>query len=110
MYCTNCGTQPGELETICANCGQRIRTFAPAAPIENYLIPSILTTFCCCLPFGIVALVYAAQVNSKVAAGDIEGAKQASQSAKTWTWVAFGMGLLIALIKVITLAAAASGH
>ena len=38
--------------------------------IPNYLVQAILTTLFCCLPFGIVAIVYAAQVNTKIEAGD----------------------------------------
>jgi len=48
----------------------------------------------CCLPFGIVAIVYAAQVNSKIAGGDIQGAMSASRNAKTWCWVSFFCGLV----------------
>jgi hypothetical protein len=61
--------------------------------IETYLGAAIATTLCCCQPFGIVAIVYAAQVNAKVAAGDLAGAQEASRLAKTWSWVAFGLGL-----------------
>jgi hypothetical protein len=65
------------------------------------LVQSILVTLFCCLPCGIVAIVYAAQVNGKVAAGDIAGAMNSSQKAKTWSWVAFGLGLVAILIQVI---------
>jgi hypothetical protein len=67
-----------------------------AAPgyIPNYLVQAILCTLCCCLPFGIVAIVYAAQVNSKLAGGDFHGALNASQNARTWCWVAFALGLV----------------
>ncbi|MFZ3275199.1 MAG: CD225/dispanin family protein, partial [Lutibacter sp.] len=41
---------------------------------KNYLIESILVTIFCCLPFGIVGIVFAAQVNAKFDAGDYEGA------------------------------------
>lgn len=54
---------------------------------KNYLLESILTTICCCLPLGIVGIVFASQVNSKYALGDYEGALQASKEAKKWmTW------------------------
>ncbi len=50
-----------------------------AAPVNipNYLVFAILTTVFCCLPAGVVSIVYAAQVNSKVAMGDIAGAMAA---------------------------------
>lgn len=62
-------------------------------PIPNYLVQAILVTIFCCLPFGVVSIIFAAQVNSKLAIGDIAGAKASSQSAKLWAWVSFGFGL-----------------
>lgn len=93
MFCTNCGQQLPPNASACLNCGTRVRRFGAPPNVPNYLIPSILVTFCCCLPAGIVGVVYAAQVNSKLAAGDIPGAQAASKNAKIWTWVAFGLGL-----------------
>jgi hypothetical protein len=61
--------------------------------IPNYLVQSILVTVLCCLPFGIPAIVYAAQVNSKAQGGDLLGAAEASRKAKMWAWVSFGVGL-----------------
>ena len=52
--------------------------------IPNYLVWSILTTVFCCQIFGIVSIVFAAQVNGKQAVGDIQGAMDASRKAKTW--------------------------
>ena len=65
--------------------------------VPNYLVQSILVTLFCCLPFGIVSIVYAAQVNGKLAAGDFAGAMDASQKAKTWSLWSFGIGLLFTL-------------
>ncbi len=61
--------------------------------INNWLIPAIFSTVCCCLPFGIVSIVYAAQVNGKLAGGDIAGAQQSANNAKMWFWIAFGLGI-----------------
>lgn len=73
-------------------------------PPPNYLAWAIITTILCCLPFGIVSIVYAAQVNSKWQMGDYEGAKQSSKNAKIWAWVAFGAGfagiLILALLMI----------
>jgi hypothetical protein len=63
-------------------------------PVASYLVLAILSTLCCCLPFGIVAIIYAAQVNSKWSAGDEAGAKAAAKNARLWCWVSFGLGAL----------------
>ena len=117
MYCPNCGAQNSEEATYCSNCGNELRrietprvdvppppqaqtqtSYAPQSPqayVPNYLAPAILTTLFCCLPFGIVSIVYAAQVNGKLAAGDRTGALQSSRNAKTWAWISFGTGLTL---------------
>ncbi|HUP81053.1 MAG TPA: CD225/dispanin family protein [Pirellula sp.] len=72
--------------------------FGAQANVPNYLVQSILVTLCCCIPFGIVAIVYAAQVNAKLAANNVAGAQESSQNAKKWCWIGFGSGLVINLI------------
>jgi hypothetical protein len=82
---------------------------APAEKIPNYLVQSILVTLCCCLPGGIAAIVFAAQVNSKQAVGDIAGALESSRKAKKWCWISFGVGLAINVIVAIIQIIAAMG-
>mgnify|MGYP001176589458 CR=1 FL=1 len=75
-----------------------------SVPPPNYLVWAILTTILCCLPIGIISIIYAAQVNSKWQSGDIQGAISSSKNAKIWAWVAFGAGLAAILLWVILLA------
>jgi hypothetical protein len=70
----------------------------PQMPPPNYLVWAILTTILCCLPFGIVSIIYAAQVNSKWMTGDYEGARISSKNAKIWAWVSFGAAILGAIV------------
>ena len=109
MYCNKCGAQSDERASICQRCGASLNNpyAGPVANaggpgagdinqygrVSNYLVQAILVTVCCCMPFGIPAIVYAAQVNPKMAGGDYDGALAASSSAKMWTWIAFGIGL-----------------
>jgi len=74
--------------------------------VPNYLVQAILCTVFCCLPFGIVAIVFAAQVNGKLAAGDYHGAVSYSHSARTWCWVSFWLGIVPILLWVLFMFAA----
>src|ERR1043165_7051329 len=65
---------------------------APAS-VPNYLVPAIISLFCC-LPLGIVGVIFAAQVNGKVAAGDLAGAQDSAKKAKLFSFLAIGLGLL----------------
>ncbi|HEU4933673.1 MAG TPA: CD225/dispanin family protein [Pyrinomonadaceae bacterium] len=65
---------------------------APAS-VPNYLVPAIISLFCC-LPLGVVGVIFAAQVNGKVAAGDTAGALDAAKKAKMFSFIAIGLGLL----------------
>ena len=65
----------------------------PAMP-STYLVWSVIMTVLCCLPAGIVAIIFSTQVSSKYYAGDIEGAKKASDRAQIWIIVAFVIGVL----------------
>ncbi len=74
---------------------------ADGAPPPNYLVQSILVTLCCCLPLGIVSIVYATQVNSKWQAGDSSGALEASANAKKWSTIGFVTGIVTNIIGAI---------
>ena len=64
---------------------------------KNYLVESILVTIFCCLPLGIVGIVFASQVNSKYDAGDYAGAESTSKQAKQFMmW-----GLITGVIVVV---------
>ena len=69
--------------------------------IPNHLVKAIISTLCCCLPFGIVAIVFAAQVNGKLDAGDYAGAQKASQEANKWGNISIGIGVVVNLLVVV---------
>jgi hypothetical protein len=83
---------------------------APTVYVPNYLVFAILSTVLCCLPAGIPAIVYAAQVNGKLQVGDIAGAQVASKNAKMWCWISFGLGLAFCFIYGIIVAAGIMRH
>ena len=76
-------------------------TGGTTSEVQNYLIPAILSTVLCCLPLGVVSIIFATQVNSKVASGDIAGAMEASKKAKMFMFIAVGAGLLTWIICIV---------
>ena len=61
--------------------------------VPNYLVPAIISAVCC-FPLGIIGVIFAAQVNGKVAAGDIAGAIDASKKAKLFSYIFIGLAIL----------------
>lgn len=107
MFCRKCGVQNLDSAVSCVRCGLPLAASAgpPGLPgagdkPSNYLAPAIVSTLCCCLPFGIVSIVFASQVDSKWNAGDVAGARDAAAKAKLWFWLAFGIGLVINLLVI----------
>jgi ABC-type multidrug transport system permease subunit len=80
-------------------------TVDPPRRPDNNLVGAILSTLCCCLPFGIVSIVYAAQVNTKYSVGDYAGAEESAAKSKTWMWWGVGIGLVVNLIFILVNAA-----
>lgn len=70
-------------------------------PPKNWLVESILVTLFCCMPLGIVGIIYAASVEGKYANGDIEGARSAAQTAKTMVLISAILGILGVLIYIL---------
>ena len=63
----------------------------------NNLVAAILVTIFCCLPFGIPAIIYAAQVDSKFNAGDQAGAEESAAKSKKWMWISLAVGLILTM-------------
>lgn len=114
MHCVKCGASVTDGATFCSACGNPVTangnpaTRNQAAPtgvaVPNYMFGAILTTLFCCLVGGIVAIIYSAQVNTKLAQGDIEGAKAASRTARGWIIANLVLGLLSVLLSVTVVA------
>lgn len=111
VACSQCGFSNADNATFCSQCGRTLQTTPWAPPVQatgvvvppagttisNYLVFAILTTVFCCLPTGIPAIIYASQVNTKLQLGDLAGAQAASNNAKMWCWISFGLGLTMAV-------------
>lgn len=109
MFCANCGKENAEHNTNCTSCGAPLHRSGhgherPSESVPNHLVWAILATLFCCLPTGIAAIVYAAQVNGKLEAGNVQGARKASDNAKMWSWISFGLSLFVGLGYFILIA------
>ena len=125
-YCSTCGTAVEPDARFCPNCGAATDpqgssglAYAPRMPYEggpgyvgaanvpNYLVQAILVTIftlvCCgiigCIP-GVIAIVFAAQVNGRLNAGDYNGALRFSNNAKTLCWVSLGLGIFGVVVYI----------
>ena len=74
---------------------------AAGGPPDNKLVWSILVTLFCCLPFGIVAIIKSAEVNSKWNAGDVAGAQQSAADAGKWIKWSVIAGVVVAVIYLV---------
>jgi len=101
MYCRKCGASNADIDRYCAQCGEALDLTADVAVtrpgIPNHLALAVLVTIFCCMPFGIMAMIYAAQVNPRLMNGDYAGAMDASKKAAIWCWVSLAVGLVVLL-------------
>ena len=80
------------------------------APPPNHLVWAILSTLFCCLPLGIAAIVFAAQVNSKYNVGDYAGAQDSSRKARNFSLWSTIIGVVwIAVVVVLVLVGVLAG-
>jgi Interferon-induced transmembrane protein len=73
-------------------------------PPENYLVWAILTTLFCCLPTGIVSIVYSTRVSGLWGQGLYAEAQTAANNAKKWAiisaiaWVVLIVGYFLFVV------------
>jgi Interferon-induced transmembrane protein len=68
---------------------------------DNYLVWAILSTVLCCLPLGIVSIVYSTKVSGLWGQGRYAEAQSASDSAKKWAIISAVVGVAAYVIGVV---------
>lgn len=76
---------------------------APPPMPDNHLVWAILSTIFCCLPFGVVSIVYATQVESLYLQGRYEEAVDKSNKAFKWAIAAAATVAAIMMLYVLIL-------
>lgn len=78
---------------------QAANPYQPVPPCpKTWLAESIIVTLLCCLPFGIVGIVKASQVESLWRQGQYVRSEEASKSAGFWTKLGFFISLGIGIL------------
>ena len=62
------------------------------------IIAAVVSFIMCCLPHGLISVIFATQVNKKAAAGDIAGAQQAAKNAKMWAIISIAVSIVWLII------------
>lgn len=73
---------------------------------DNYLVWAILSTIFCCLPLGIVSIVYSSKVDSQYNAGDYVGAQDSANKAKNfamWGAIIGVVGVILYILFIVVL-------
>jgi hypothetical protein len=70
-------------------------------PPDNYLVWAILTTLFCCLPTGIVSIVYSTKVSGLWAQGQYAEARAAADNAKKWAIISAVAGPIAYVILMV---------
>ncbi len=108
--CTQCGSPNDETLSRCARCGAKL----PHGPAdqrqptgdvatkrpENHMSLAVLAALLF-VPFGLWALVHAAQIRGQYAAGERDRARRAAQRAKRWAHAGIVTGLIVDTLLVL---------
>jgi hypothetical protein len=76
------------------------------------IVATVVGFLCSCIGVipGVVAIVFASQVNSKLQLGDVDGATRSAKSARTWAIVAFVVVAVLLVLGVVRAAVNSNGN
>jgi hypothetical protein len=69
--------------------------------VRSHLAVAVVCTLVCFAPLGVAAVVYAGNVRTRLALGDVEGARHASRTAKRLCWASAAVTLGFLLMIVV---------
>jgi Interferon-induced transmembrane protein len=69
--------------------------------VRSHLAAAVVCTLVCFAPLGVAAVVYAGNVRTRLALGDVEGARRASRTAKWLCWASAAMTMCFLLVIIV---------
>ena len=69
--------------------------------VRSHLAAAVVCTLVCFAPLGVAAVVYAGNVRTRLALGDIEGARRSSRMAKRLCWASAAVTMCFLLVIVV---------
>jgi hypothetical protein len=107
VSCPQCGADTPQTATRCGSCGAQLNVGgpgpapadavtpaanAPVTPRDDIpshmpmaIVATLASVACCCLPFGMIAIIPASMVAGRVEQGNISGARTMSGLALGWS-------------------------
>lgn len=113
MYCRNCGAELPDDAKFCTNCGCSQSVAPEIRHIQQYGTPygqekpstylglAIAVTILCCIPFGVLAIVYASKVDDCWYSGRTEEALEYSRKARNWSVIGAVLSIVFWIVYVI---------
>ncbi|MBQ3635357.1 MAG: CD225/dispanin family protein [Bacteroidales bacterium] len=105
IRCRECGREVSDAAAKCPHCGAPIKDGGQVKGRElmpeSNLIWGVVTTVCCCLPFGIASIIQASKVSNYWDGGQYEMAYEAAAKAKKYAIIGAviaGVGIAAYLI------------
>jgi hypothetical protein len=65
------------------------------------IVATVVSLLACCIPHGLVSLIFALQVDKKAAAGDIAGATNSAKQARMWALISIIIGIVGGVIAAV---------
>ena len=67
---------------------------------ENNLVWAILCTVLCCLPLGIISIIYATKVDTLYAQGDFQRAQNSADDAKKFAIIGAALSVVAVVLYI----------
>lgn len=74
--------------------------FKPSKP-DNNMVLAVVCTLCCCLPFGIYAVIQSSKVNGLYDSGCYDEAQRMADEAKKWALIGVAIGVITNILGFI---------